>query len=201
VNDRTRIRLAQIAGDRLSLLAKALDAVVDGDTVMGRMRDQQGPLRARSYEPSSRSGRHDAAFAAATHTDQASHDEAELDRRIKHIATEVRVCWEIVARYPAPHRPTEVDRADLARINGRNEPGCQSCARINGEAGGPRWEPIRPEALRPSTVGDRLDQPMFLCTWCYTVTRRWGRLPTPKELERHHRGSIVPWPLDVPRPT
>ena len=200
MNDRQRIRLAQQAGERLTLLADALDTIVNGDTVMGRLRDQQGPLRARSYEPSSRSARHDAAFAAATHTDQAVHDEADLDRTLKRIAKDVRCCWEIIGRYPAPHRANATERAELIQANTK-DPCCQSCARTTGTDGASRWEPVRPASYRPTTVGDRLDEPMWLCTWCYSVTRRWGRLPTPKELERHHRGSIVPWPLDVPRPT
>jgi len=200
VNDRQRIRLAQVAGERLTLLADALDTVVAGDTVMGRLRDQQGPLRARSYEPSSRSGRHDAAFAAATHTDQAVRDESELDRKLKAIAREVGACWEIIGRYPPAHRATATDRAGLIRENSK-DPCCESCARTTGPDGVARWEPVRPASFRPTTVGDRIDDAMWLCTWCYSVTRRWGRLPTPKELERHHRGSIVPWPIDVPRPT
>jgi hypothetical protein len=199
MNDRQRIRLAQIAAERLTLLAQALDTIVAGDTVMGRLRDQQGPLRARSFEPGGNGHRHDATFAGAIHTDRAVTDEADLDRKLKAIARDVRGCWEIVGRYPAPHRATAIDRRSLIKENTK-DPCCESCARITGPDGGSRWEPVRPASLRPSTVGERLDTPMWLCTWCYSTTRRWGRLPTPKELERHHRGSIVPWPLDVPRP-
>jgi hypothetical protein len=197
MNDRQRISMTKIAGERLVLLSKALDAIVKGDTVMGRMRDQQGPLRARSYEPSAASGRHDGTFAAANHTDVAVHDEADLDRRLRLIAREVNGCWEILARYPVPHRGSAVDKAGVVRDN---DPGCQNCAQTTTADGNQRWEPPRPDGVKPSTVKGRLPEPMLLCTWCYDRVRAWDRLPTKREVERHHRGSQVPWPLDVPKP-
>ena len=39
MNDRQRIRLAKVIATRVDLMAKALDAVTDNTTVMGRIRD------------------------------------------------------------------------------------------------------------------------------------------------------------------
>lgn len=201
MNDRQRIRLAQALATRVDLAAKALDVVTNGTTVMGRMRDAQGNLRAKSFEAPTATHRHDATFANALTGDQAVTDEANLDRHLKAAATAVGALWEIIGRYPPPHRATDADRLALGRVNGTPEPGCENCARITSPAGGPRWEPPRPGMTQATTVGDRLDTPKLLCEWCYGCVRRWGRLPSENELERHHRGDIVGWPADVERPT
>jgi hypothetical protein len=200
VNDRQRIRLAHVVASRADLLARALDAVVDNTTVMGRMRDAQGGLRAKNFEATGGSMRHDATFAGVQTLDQAVIDERHLDEAIKAAAVALGRAWDIIGRYPPPHRATDADRADLGRVKADEDPGCESCARTTSPAGGPRWEPPRAGMANPTFVGDRLEAPMLLCEWCYQCVRRWGRAPTPGELEAHHRGDIVPWPDDVPRP-
>lgn len=201
MNDRQRIRLAQVISTRAELLAKALDAVVHGSTVMGRIRDAQGGLRARTFDGGGHSMRHDATFAGALTTDQATVDERDLDAALTHAARAMTRAWDIVGRYPPPHRPTDADRLALGRGRACEEPGCESCARTTSPAGGPRWEPPRQGMAHPTFVGDRLSEPKLLCEWCYSCVRRWGRLPSVNELERHHRGEIVAWPADVKRPT
>ena len=200
MNDRQRIRLAATLAQRADLLARALDAVTDKTTVMGRMRDAQGGLRAKNFEATGGSMRHDATFAGIMADDQAVRDEHNLDAAIKAGVVAIGKAWEIVMRYPPPHRATDQDRADLGRVKADDDPGCESCARTQSPAGGPRWEPPRAGQANPTFVGDRLEKPMLLCEWCYQCVRRWGRVPTPDELEAHHRGDIVPWPDDVPRP-
>lgn len=200
MNDRQRIRLAQAVATRTDLAARALDAITNGSTVMGRMRDAQGGLRAKSFEAPSATQRHDATFSAVIGGDQAVRDERDIDRHLKAAAVAIGAVWEIIGRYPPAHRATDADLLALGRVNARPEPGCENCARIPSPAGGPRWEPPRPGMAHPTTVGERLDEPKMLCDWCYTCVRRWGRLPSENELERHHRGDIVGWPPDVERP-
>lgn len=197
MNDRQRIRLAQAVAARTDLLARALDAVVDGTTVMGRMRDCQGPLRAKTYDATPRTMRHD---ASARGVDQAVLDERDLNNALKTASVAVTKAWEILGRYPAPHRATDADRLALGRANARPDPGCDSCARTHSPAGGVRWEPPRAGQAQPTYCGGRLDVPMLLCEWCYSCVRRWGRVPSVEEVERHHRGEMVAWPPDVPRP-
>lgn len=197
MNDRQRIRLAQAVAARTELLARTLDAVVDGTTVLGRMRDCQGPLRAKTYDATPSTIRHD---GSAGGVDQATRDEHDLDATLKHASVAITKAWEIVGRYPPPHRANDADRVALGKANARPEPGCESCARTESAAGGPRWEPPRSGQANATTVGGRLAEPKLLCEWCYQCVRRWGRLPTVAELERHHRGEIVPWPADVKRP-
>jgi hypothetical protein len=201
MNDRQRLRLAQAVATRADGMARALDCVTAGTTVMGRIRDAQGGIRAKAWDTNGGSARHDATFAGAMMGDQAVHDEHALDAALKAAAVALGKAWEIVGRYPPPHRATDADLLALGRANGSAEPCCQSCSRIVSPAGGPRWEPPRPGMAQPTFVGGRLEEPKLLCEWCYQCVRRWGRLPSVTELERHHRGEIVPWPADVRRPT
>lgn len=200
VNDRQRIRLAKVIATRVDLMAKALDAVTDNTTVMGRIRDAQGGLRARNYDGNTKTMRHDATFAGVLAVDQAVHDERHLDEALKAAAVATNKAWEIICRYPPPHRATDADRLALGRSKASDEPGCESCARTTSPAGGPRWEPPRSGQAQPTFVGGRLEDPMLLCEWCYSCVRRWGRLPSVTEVEKHHRGDIVPWPADVRKP-
>jgi hypothetical protein len=200
VNDRQRIRLAQAVATRSDLLAKVLDATKDGTTVIGRIRDAQGGLRARAFDGATKTMRHDATFAGVLTGDQAVVDERHLDEAIKAAAVAVNRAWEILARYPVPHRATDADLLALGKLNAKQEPGCENCARVRSPAGGPRWEPPRAGQAGPTFVGGRLDHPMLLCEWCYSCVRRWGRVPSELELEKHHRGDVVPWPTDVRRP-
>lgn len=201
MNDRQRIKLAAAAADRLALLARTLDVIVDGSTVMGRIRDHQGGLRAKTYDGAPATMRHDATFAGTLASDPAIADERELDRCIKAAADSVNKAWAVVAAYPPAHNATDADRLALGRLNARPEPSCANCARIEGERGGPRHEPIRADLRGPTDVGGRLAEPLHLCDWCYGCVRSWGRVPSTAELTKHHRGERVGWPRDVkPRP-
>jgi hypothetical protein len=201
VNDRQRLQLANLAANRLTWMARILDAVsADGTTVIGRIRDQQGGLRAKSFDGTGSSHRHDATFTQVIHTDQAVVDERELNKAIDAAARAATKAMEIVDRYPMAHRATDIDQAALGRLNARDASWCESCARTTGPAGGARCEPPRAALAGPTNVGGRLDPPQLLCDWCYQAVRRWGRVPTVDELERHHRGQIVAWPADVRRP-
>lgn len=197
MNDANRIRLTKAAAERLALLAKALDVVgSDGTTVVGRIRDAQGGLRARCYEAASRTVRHDSAFAGIA-GDDAVRDERDLDARITEAVRAVNAAWLVVARYPPVHSATDADRNALRRDNARPEPCCANCATVPADDGRPRHEPPHPRQAEPSDCAGRLPAPMWLCSWCYERVRAWGRLPSTSELVKHHRGERVAWPADV----
>jgi len=196
VNDRQRIRLAQALTSRADLVAKILDTVEHGTTVMGRMRELQGNLRARSYEGPGSTMRHDTVFAGMK-PDQAVADERDLDQALKAAAVALTKASVILNRYPVPSRVSQRHRRDLGLVE---DPGCESCARTVGPAGGKRWVAPHPARRHATTVGDRLPVPALLCRWCYECVRRWGRLPTIEEIELYHRTGRVPWPSDVRSP-
>lgn len=199
MNDRQRIQLAAVIANRTAAVGRVLDTVgSDGRTVIARMRDAQGGLRAKSYEGTPGTVRRDASFLATVRGDQAAADERELDLALTRLARDTNTLVTIIERYPVPKVP-RVDRRGLG-IVGPTALACANCAGIEGPAGGPRFEPVRSDLAGPTTVGGRLDEPVLLCAWCYGCVRDWGRVPTPAELERHHRGLRVSWPDDVERP-
>jgi hypothetical protein len=198
VNDRQLLALTKAGADRLALLAQVLDTVgPDGLTVIARMRDAQGGLRARDYEAAGGNGRRDVTPGGAIRPDRALADERELVTGIETAIRAINRTWSIVANYPPAHRATAAERAALGLGDG---PWCASCARVNGSDGAPRCEPIHPNLTGPTDVEGRLAEPLVLCTWCYRCVRDWGRVPTMSEVDRHHRGARVRWPDDVPRP-
>lgn len=197
MNDRQRIRLAQSAGDRLTLLGAALNQIgPDGNTVMGRMRDAQGPLRGRSYESPARPAGSTGIAPGLSH-DAALRDETDLDAGLEIIAKTLARLWAVITNYPPAHLATAAERRSLGLGDG---PWCSSCARVEGPDGGPRREPTRGDLANPTDVEGRLAEPAWLCRWCYGAVRDWGRVPTLDEVARHARGSRVSWPDDVARP-
>jgi hypothetical protein len=198
MNDRQRIALAHAGGDRLRLLGDALDVVgSDSQTVMARMRDAQGGLRARNYEATGGNRRHDVVGADAARVDRARQDEIDLDRCIETAVRCINRAWAIASSYPPAHQATASERRSLGLYD---TDVCESCARTTGSDGSPRCEPIHEGLAGGTDVGGRLERPALLCRWCYGAVRDWGRLPTTAEVERHHVVGRVPWPDDVPRP-
>jgi hypothetical protein len=167
-----------------------------------RMEESAAGLTAQRFDRLAQRGSHSdsTAMLAQRETDMAGAHRAELVGSITTALLALSRCLELAALYPPPHVADEEDRAALARINGRAEPGCQNCARLTLEDGQRRWEPIDPRLSEATTVGQRLTEALLLCSWCVDRTRAWGRLPTPEELRRHHAGQRVPWPDDVERP-
>src|SRR4029079_2328784 len=119
MNARQRIRLAQAVTSRADLVAKILDTVEHGSTVMGRMRELQGNLRARSYEGPGSTMRHDTVFDGMK-PDQAVDDERDLDHALRGAADEPTKAPVILNRYPTPKRVSARQRRDLGLVT---EPG------------------------------------------------------------------------------
>jgi hypothetical protein len=136
VNDGERVRTVTGAAQRLAWLAQALtEAGPDGDTVLGRLRATQGPLRGRCYEAPASSGRADGTPAGAFRPDAAQRDQRDLDAALVAIASAVARCWAIARAYPPPHVADAAERRALGLGEG---PCCASCARTAGADGSPR---------------------------------------------------------------
>lgn len=192
-----------LTASRASRVARKLArrSMVDGLNPLDRMRINEGHLRASVVDGSrSGSGVSDPTGSSAGRPDPGHADFARMHHAVRQIERHMRTIEAIAAANEEPRKPTELDRLALDRLNITPEPGCASCARIEGDHGGVRWEPTDVRFKVPTDVAGVLDEPMFLCRWCYDAVERWGRLPSTNELERHHRGERVPWPSDVPRP-
>lgn len=198
MNDRQRIRLAQTAADRLAAISRLLGTVApDGTTVMGRMRDAQGPLRGRSYEPRSHAPASSSVSPLPVFGDAALADERDLDASLEAAAKAINRVTNIVANWPPAHAASALERRALGLGDG---PWCASCAQAPGADGSPRRERVEGRFAGPSDCDGVLPEPLWLCQWCRRATCDWGRLPTAVEAQRHAQGLRVSWPSDVPRP-
>jgi hypothetical protein len=206
VTDRHLIEVAHNIADLANTVAGALD-----HGTLGRVDATRGGIAAARYDRSwSPAGTHadptaTAAIAAAEWgPDVATQHRNELERCLLRVLGSLRRAQTIADLYAEPHSASESDRLALARINVPIDPGCASCARVEGPRGGPRWEPVHQPAagrpMGPTDVNGRLPEPMLLCQWCRDAVANWGRLPSETELARHHQGLRVPWPADIPRP-
>lgn len=173
----------------------------DGLTPLERLRSLQGHLRAASYDGAVVSSSAVADPTAAMRPDVAARDVRKLDRALEGIEVYLRDAEAVLDTYGPARKANELDRLALARLNIAPMPGCNNCARINDSKGVPRWEPADSRNPEPTTAGGKLDEAQVLCSWCRNRLDLWGRLPSERELERHHRGDRVPWPADVPRPS
>lgn len=202
LNDRNLPTFAHETADRLGELCAALD-----HGALGRMAQARTGVPAARYDRTG--GRTDlvadpTASSAIALVEMGQEAAAAHRREIERMVIRARGCLDralqLVALYPEARTASEADRLALARLNHRAEPGCESCARVEGPAGGPRWEPIDSRLAGPTDVAGRLAEPKALCRWCHDCVSRWGRLPSERELERHHDGKRVGWPADVPPP-
>lgn len=200
--DLSNRRLAQVAhatADDLSELCAAID-----HGLLARIVDAQaGPPAGRFDRSSPRgggAGSDPTGDAALRRVDATAVHRAELGRCLLRARAAIGRARQLADRYPEARAAGVGERAELARANGRYEPGCGSCARLHVAPGVARWEPRDSRYAGPTTVAGRLAEPMVLCVWCHDRTAQWGRLPTVDELEAHHEGRRVRWPTDVPRP-
>lgn len=204
MNDRELVRKSDDSADLLARIAVHFHTIdVQGATVLERIRDgYQGQPRAASYtgptkvakvydpatftdgENPDRDGHlpGDPTGEAAIRTDKANQDRRDIERAIVRIQKEALFVHRVLERYE-PRAATDTDRA---RTEQENDPGCQSCSRIEGH-NGPMWAPV----YRHGTVNGNLAEAMHLCSWCYTYARNKGRLPVPRELEQHRDGIPV----------
>lgn len=199
-------RLATIRAATIWLQRATIEigTTVDGKTVIDRMREAQGGMRAQRTDLPRPAGTPmsdpTAANGTARRADVALGHERELDRMLEAVLASSRRIIEILQAYPPARVPSTTERLRLADGNRKVAVGCESCSKINGSNGSPRFEEIHPKLTGPTDVRGRLAKPLLLCRWCYDAVEQWGRLPTNMELERHHRGERVSWPKDVAPP-
>jgi len=197
-----RFRQANDAAELLARFAVALHRCTScphpepEHTVITHITDAlNGWPLARSFEPD-RTNTTPPVTVPAVPADQAAHHLRDIDKRIRRIHTDVETVVKIVACY-VPHTAGAKHRRETARFK---EPGCASCARLPSpaEPKQPRYEP--PHTKAKTDCGGLLERPILLCWWCARWVRDTGRLPTPHELARHHRGDHVPRPIMATRP-
>jgi hypothetical protein len=200
MNDGARRRSALTSAQRLTAVAVEMAEKVNGLTPLARIHDHQGNLRGSSYD-SARAKVSDVSDPTANApSDVASRDLRKLDRMLQSIEFSVRDIESILDAYGPARVASELDRLALQRLNIEPMAGCANCARVTGPTGRARWEPADSRCPGPTTAAGKLAEPVVLCSWCRNRLDLWGRLPSERELQRHHEGHKVPWPKDVPRP-
>jgi hypothetical protein len=160
-------------------------------TPISRMTDaRNGQPRAARYDGDkvTASGTSDPTANAALQPDPAATDLARLDACLD-VARRSLIRAADILRQWTPRHPTDLERHRMATTN---EPHCESCARTEAAKGVPRWEP--PLTVERTTVAGTLNEPQWLCRWCYDHTTRTGVRPTVDELEQHHEGRRVRCP-------
>lgn len=199
LSNRQIAHAAHAAADDLGELCAAID-----HGLLARIVEAEaGPPAGRFDRSSARgggAGSDPTGDAALRRVDASGAHRAELARCVLRARGAIRRARQLAAGYPEARAAGAGERAELARVNGRGEPGCGSCARLQVAPGVPRWEPRDSRFAGPTSVAGRLAGPMVLCVWCHDRVAQWGRLPTVDELEAHHEGRRVRWPTDVPQP-
>lgn len=135
--------------------------------------DDQGVPMPRLSDPTGEWG---------TEPDQARDDQRSIDHRLHSLERETMRLVDDFTRHAL--RPPNV----IEQCKGDDEPGCESCARLPGARGGPRWEPVRQTA---KVAEGKLVVTYKLCRWCADFVRSEGVLPTKGQLDAHHTGRKV----------
>jgi len=131
--------------------------------------------------------RTDPTAAAAVSGDPAGRDMADFRRASQRVLRDAEVMVRILERYGA--RPANAYERSLTTVEqiGNEDPGCQSCSRLEVAKGVPRWE--------PAEQGAKIDgEVVRLCRWCRAWWGTSGTLPSRDVLERHHRGERIKRP-------
>jgi hypothetical protein len=111
---------------------------------------------------------------AALRKDRAAAHRREVERLIAAVLRDGRRLEQLVGLY-SPRPASEAERRATLADNDR-EAGCRSCVRVEVSKGIARWEPVFRDDL---------------CRWCYDWRRETGAVPSPAELDRHHRGERI----------
>lgn len=139
-------------------------------------------IRAASLEPSRPAGVSDPTLARViSGPDLAESHERELSNAIDKAFGAIARAVFIAHQYGATG-------GTYGGVKLNTTDGCQSCARTTLADGMKRWEPPFVES---SDVNGTLPRRMRLCRWCYRFVRERKRLPTPEEVDRHHRGERI----------
>lgn len=171
--------IAAIVANTRRLLAHLRVDQRDGHNVYGRIRDAMNgwPRGTDSRGPANSIA--DPVANAATNHDRAGADLTRLDDHIKRAAQHLNAVIQIADTYRIRHAGDhDASKAGIADV------GCESCARLPGAHGAPRWEPIY-----RATITLASGHKPGLCTFCHNHARRHGALPPLPLLDAHHRGE------------
>lgn len=111
-------------------------------------------------------------------SDQAAATLAALSKQLKQSAVSIALCRTITTANN-PHPPTDKQRASVANDN---DILCEHCTRHRPTG---KVEPVHATGdvggiLKPVSLG--------LCRWCYDFVRRYERLPSKTDIDRHTKG-------------
>lgn len=126
---------------------------------------------------------------AAMRCDRAADDERMYRDNVGRILRALAAMADTQARYPAARKPNAYERQLTAT---ENDPRCESCARIEIAKGIPWW--VEPRTKERTTIGGRLEQPMWCCDWCENHVIQTGLIPSEDEVEQHRAGKRVRCP-------
>lgn len=162
-----------------------------GRTALDRIRDaMQGHPKAASYDTDrvSASGTSDPTGNAAMRADRAAQDRKRLDDILHRIRRDSYDALTILTQY----QPRQANDHERARTAHDNDPHCESCARLEIAKGVTWW--VEAHTQERTTVADQLDQPMWLCRWCYDHVLSRGCKPNEDEVEQHRDGKRIRCP-------
>lgn len=134
--------------------------------------------------------------AAIGRADRARTDLKNLDHSLFQLDKSMTRIEQIIA----PYLPPETGKDNALEDEGlKPDPLCENCARYLKD-GKPYRSPIK-LGLKGRTrvrIGGEpiLNEPLFLCTWCYDKVRSWHRLPEPDEIARYAETGKVYEPKD-----
>lgn len=121
------------------------------------------------------------AVARSGGQDRGATDARQLVKDVLAAQKAIRRAVDTAARYNR-RQASAIDREATERTN---DPGCESCARLAGSHGQPRWEPV---AVEKAKVGDGTQR---LCRWCNDHLKATGDVPTRAQVDAHHSGKRV----------
>lgn len=111
-------------------------------------------------------------------SDQATAQLKALSSALKESAIKIALCRHITT-VNNPHPPTDKQRASVAS---ENDPLCEHCTRHRPTG---KVEPVH---VTGDVGGILKPLPLGLCRWCYDFVRRYERLPSKADIERHTLG-------------
>lgn len=123
---------------------------------------------------------------AATVADVAAHDRRMFLSAVTRACNAIELMASIAESYPETRKANAYERQQTAEAN---DPHCESCAQVEIAKGIPWW--VEPRTKERSTVGGRLDTPMWLCDWCENHVVQTGIPPSDDEREQHRAGKRI----------
>ncbi len=159
---------------------------------LDRIRDHQtGQPRAQRYDGGGGglpSGVSDPTGEAALRADGASRDMRNIVTKLRSAGSLADDVEHILSCYPAPHPPSAYERQ---LIDMTNTPHCEVCAKVDSPHIPDSPWIVEPLTVDRTTVNDTLDEPLWLCRWCWEHVHDRGCKPNEDETTQHRDGKRV----------